>query len=204
MIILALDTCCSRCSVAIFKEQSCIQYLIEETPHKQAEVAVPMIEKALTQAGLDHKDIDYIAATIGPGSFTGIRIGISALQGINQVLKKPTVGISTLETMTFLTDEKEVVTTLGAGRGQFYCQRFSNFVPISDIQLLTENQAKEFIAETKVIGALGASELPDARLLAMAALRRINAHHFTSMPLEPLYVREPDAVEKIKKTLENT
>ena len=193
MIILALDTCCSRCSVAIFKDNSCIKFLIEETPHKQAELAISMVEKALAESNLEYRDIDYLACTVGPGSFTGIRIGLAAMQGINQIIKKPTVAISTLEAMCYLASGIEIVTALAAGRGQFYCQRFANLSPASQIELLTEEEARIFIGHSKSIGALGLGELPDAKLLGMAALKHIKSPNFSSTPLAPLYVREPDA-----------
>jgi tRNA threonylcarbamoyladenosine biosynthesis protein TsaB len=193
MIILALDTCCSRCSVAIFKGNNCVKFLIEETPHKQAELAIFMVEKALTESNLEYKDIDYLTCTVGPGSFTGIRIGLAAMQGINQIIKKPTLGISTLEAMSYLNNSIEVVTTLAAGKGQFYCQRFANLSPTSEIELLTEEEARIFIGSSTSIGALGSGDLPDARLLGMAALKHINNPNFSSTSLAPLYVREPDA-----------
>jgi tRNA threonylcarbamoyladenosine biosynthesis protein TsaB len=193
MIILALDTCCSRCSVAIFKDGNCIQFIIEETPHKQAELAISMVEKALAESNLEYRDIDYLTCTVGPGSFTGIRIGLAAMQGINQIIKKPTVAISTLEAMCYLASDKEIVSTLAAGRGQFYCQRFENLSPTSEIELLTEEEAKIFIGSSKSIGALGSGEIPDAKLLGMAALKHIKSQNFSSTPLAPLYVREPDA-----------
>lgn len=196
MIILSLDTCCGRCSVAIYKDGNCIKYLIEDTPNRQAELAIPMIEQAINSCGLTYNEVDYFVCTKGPGSFTGIRIGIATIQGINQTLKKKTLGISTLECMSYHTDNKQVMTCLSAGRGQYYCQNFSNNISMSDIKLLDEGSAIQLASGTKIIGAIADKELPDAKLLAMAAYRRIVENNLNDAELKPLYVRESDAVEK--------
>ncbi len=198
MMILAIDTCCGRCSVAIFKDDTCIQYLIEETPNRQAELAIPMIEEALKNSQLQYRDLGYFTCTVGPGSFTGIRIGIAAIQGINQTLRKNVLGISTMECMSYFSCEKEVMTCLDAGRSQYYCQTFNNNIPTSKILLLDKDVALKLAGNVKIIGALGNKELPDAKLLATAALRRIKDNALDKTALKPLYIRESDAVEKKK------
>ncbi len=204
MIILALDTCCGRCSVAIFKDSQCIKFMIEETPHKQAELAITMIEQALAECSLDYKDLDYLTCTVGPGSFTGIRIGIAAIQGINQVIKKTTIGVSTLEAMSYLSSAKEVMTCLDAGRSQFYCQKFQNNQPISEIKLISKDEALSFSGGFDIIGALTAKELPDAKLLGIAAFKRLSTENLSLNSLKPLYIRESDAVEKKKSESKNS
>ncbi len=204
MIILALDTCCGRCSVAIFKDSECIKFLIEETPHKQAELAIIMIEQAIAECSLDYKDLDYLTCTVGPGSFTGIRIGIAAIQGINQVIKKKVVGISTLESMGYLSSAKEVMTCLDAGRSQFYCQKFQNNLPVSEIKLISKDEAEKFADGLVIIGALANKELPDAKLLGIAAFKGISSGNISPNSLKPLYIRESDAVEKKKSESKNT
>ncbi len=199
MIILSLDTCCGRCSVAIFKDENCVKYLIEETPHRQAELAVPMIEEALGSCGLKYDDLDYFVCTVGPGSFTGIRIGIAAIQGVNQTLKKNVLGISTLECMSYISSERNVMVCLDAGRAQYYCQTFVDNIPTSEIKLMDQESALKFAEGIKIIGAMGSKELPDAKLLAVAAYKRIRENRLNNTELKPLYIRESDAVEKKKQ-----
>ena len=80
--ILCFDVSNNNCSVAIANGQEILSYKQELTPSVQAEKLVVMIESAFRETGMDYADIDYLAVTVGPGSFTGIRIGLAAAKGI--------------------------------------------------------------------------------------------------------------------------
>ncbi len=90
------------------------------------------------------------------------------------------------------------MTCLDAGRSQYYCQTFNNNIPTSKILLLDKDVALKLAGNVKIIGALENKELPDAKLLATAALRRIKDNALDKTALKPLYIRESDAVEKKK------
>lgn len=199
MITLSVDTCLGMCSAAIFDKEECISYNAQDMPHKQAEALLPMIDKMLDQTGLQYSDFDNLSATVGPGSFTGIRIGIAAIQGINFSLNKRTIGVSTLEALSIASKKKTVIATLNAGRGEVYCQKFCDSKAESNIALLSVEEAKRFVQGHDVIGFLGEKELPNAKIAGIAAIRKIDDARKVNFPLEPLYIRQPDAITQ--KTL---
>jgi tRNA threonylcarbamoyladenosine biosynthesis protein TsaB len=98
MLVLAIDTALEACSAAIFdSEQSAT--LASETAimvRGHAEALMPLVDSVMRDAGLDFFSLDRIAVTVGPGSFTGLRVGIAAARGIGLAAKKPVVGITTL------------------------------------------------------------------------------------------------------------
>lgn len=95
--ILALDTALGACSVAICRNDEILASTFELRQRGHAEALMPMIEEVCARAGLALDAVDLFAATVGPGTFTGVRIGISAARGLALSLDKPLKGYSTLE-----------------------------------------------------------------------------------------------------------
>ena len=96
MKILAIDTSTQACSVAIYDGQHFYEQF-EMLPRQHAKSILPMIEAQLTASGLKRNEIELLAFGHGPGSFTGLRIAASVIQGLAFALKKPVVAISTLQ-----------------------------------------------------------------------------------------------------------
>jgi tRNA threonylcarbamoyladenosine biosynthesis protein TsaB len=98
MRVLAIDTALAACSAAVLDtEQGGIvasESLLMVRGH--AEALMPLLERVMEESGLAFSDIDRVAVTTGPGSFTGLRVGISAARGIALAAKIPAVGVSTL------------------------------------------------------------------------------------------------------------
>lgn len=94
--ILAIDTATEVCSVALQFEDE-IHYLETLEPRSHAKRLLPLVEQVFKRAGCELADLESIVVTIGPGSFTGIRIGISVAQGLSYSLGIPLVGVSSLE-----------------------------------------------------------------------------------------------------------
>lgn len=95
MNILALDTTTAACSVALLKDTHCVEQF-ELAPKRHTERVLPLCEAVLREAQISLSDIDVFAVTRGPGSFTGVRLGISLIQGISLGQDKPVVTVSTL------------------------------------------------------------------------------------------------------------
>ena len=82
MKLLALDAATTSCSVACWSGGAVIAQREETADRRQAEILMPMVQSAMREAGFDYNMLDLIAVTIGPGSFTGVRIGLAAARGI--------------------------------------------------------------------------------------------------------------------------
>lgn len=98
MKLLAFDTSGETTSVALTTQGQVLQKL-ETAPRKQAELLLPMIQTVLAEAELSLQQLDGIALTIGPGAFTGLRVGIGIAQGLSFGLSLPVIGVSTLATL---------------------------------------------------------------------------------------------------------
>lgn len=129
MLLLAIDTSGPDCAVALARGgaggPAILQRATERIGRGHAERLMPMLEQALAEAHLDFADLERIAVTIGPGSFTGVRVGIAAARGLALALDVPAVGISTLDAIAapaFRTGRKQgaVIASLDAKRGEVY------------------------------------------------------------------------------------
>ena len=122
MYILAIETTGPFGSVSITNENGEVlayQVTTEEMSHMKN--LIPMTRNAIAQAGLEKKNLTHIACSIGPGSFTGVRVGVSTARALSQVLNIPAVPVGTLEAFTEkLFGTRYISAILNARRGQVY------------------------------------------------------------------------------------
>jgi tRNA threonylcarbamoyladenosine biosynthesis protein TsaB len=97
MKILALDTALGACSVALLEDGKILAHIFEPMDRGHAERLAPMVEQAMTSARADFAALDRLAVTVGPGTFTGQRVGLAFMRGLRIALKRPLTGITTLE-----------------------------------------------------------------------------------------------------------
>ena len=128
MRILALDSTALSGSVALYNDRSLVAEYTVNTGNTHSQTLLPMVESVLALAGWSVGDIDLFACTVGPGSFTGVRIGISTVKGLAFGKNKICVGVSTLEAMargiaSFCIDAL-ICPVMDARRGQLYTAVF--------------------------------------------------------------------------------
>jgi tRNA threonylcarbamoyl adenosine modification protein YeaZ len=125
MIVLAADTSLPILSVALINDQTLIGALAMEGKGSRNEKLLPSVDWLLTENAIDRKQIDLFAVTRGPGSFTGVRIGLATLQGLAVALQRPVCAMSTHEAIAHGTRGRVTVRD-DAGRGEFYVSIFED------------------------------------------------------------------------------
>lgn len=110
MKILGIDTSTKYLSIAIMDDTKVLNSFHEERPMAHFSLAIPTIDRLLKESGLKLRNIDGIALSIGPGSFTGLRIGVATCKGINLALGIPVVAVPTLDVIAYnFIDEGEKI-----------------------------------------------------------------------------------------------
>jgi tRNA threonylcarbamoyladenosine biosynthesis protein TsaB len=122
MLTLAFDTSSKTASVSILRDEAVLYDTIINKGLNHSEVLLPSIDEACRLTGIKLSEIDLFACTLGPGSFTGLRIGVSTLKGLMMSTGKPAAGVSSLAALALNVDEKGKIigSMMDAGRGQVY------------------------------------------------------------------------------------
>jgi tRNA threonylcarbamoyladenosine biosynthesis protein TsaB len=186
-ILLAIDTAAPRLALAVLRDGGRIETLVEDMATGQAERLFPALDELLASAGIAYPDLTRIAVTTGPGSFTGLRIGLSAARGLGLALNIPVLGIPSLLALSLSAQCDPVAVLLDAKRGEAYFQSFSGpAIPIRDAALLPMDEARTLVPQG---AALITSPFVD-----VAALARFAATADPSLyPPEAAYIRDADA-----------
>lgn len=121
MKILAIDTTAKTATAAITENDKLIALTVLNTPNTHSVTLLPMINGLLTGASLAVKDIDLFVCSAGPGSFTGVRIGTSAIKGLAYADNKACIGVSSLESLAMNVTENGIICpVMDARRNQLY------------------------------------------------------------------------------------
>lgn len=122
MLALSLETSTRTCSVALVKDREVLGEVVLNTQVTHSQKLLPAIDALFKIADISLEQLDLIGVAIGPGSFTGLRIGIATAQGLAYGKKIPVVGVSTIEALAYTTNVYEglVVPILNARRNQVY------------------------------------------------------------------------------------
>ncbi len=194
-IFLSLDTACGHGSVAVFVRGACASRVEDPAHGMQAKRLISMVEQALNESGVRYADMDAIVCTVGPGSFTGIRIALAAARAFGLAQGVPVVGVSTLACVAFQGIAQPRLAVLNAGKGEVYVQPFDAALePRGAAHMLSAGQVRacypgyHYIGQTSWIGG-DTITLPHAR----AAGELLCAYPSHAMPPVPTYIRAPDA-----------
>jgi tRNA threonylcarbamoyladenosine biosynthesis protein TsaB len=209
MIVLALDTCLNACSVAVCEDGSPLAAHSEIMSRGHQERLAPLAAATMTEAGVTFGDLDLVAVTIGPGSFTGLRVGLAFAKGLALALGIPCLGVGALEALAASEGEGGfVAAAVDARRGQIWLQAFIDGRAAMAPDALSPEIAAARLAEIWTGGAAvlvgSAAPLlagviprasvstrlaPDPAAVARTALRLRPPYP----PPRPLYLRAPDA-----------
>lgn len=155
-IILNIETTTTNCSVSISKEGKTV-FLKEDnnTNYSHAESLHVFIDIVLKESHTSLSDIDAIAVSKGPGSYTGLRIGVSAAKGLCFALNKPLIAVSTLQALAYQikTDDGLIVSMLDARRMEVYSAIFNpdfNQIRETEAEILDERSFKDYLEKGNV------------------------------------------------------
>lgn len=112
MKILSIDTASNICGVSILEDTNLICQLDQDTGRTHSENLMPMIQQAFEQTNLTLKDIDLLVCDKGPGSFTGIRIGIATVKAFHDSLSIPCIGVNSLETLAYSIKKEGLIASI--------------------------------------------------------------------------------------------
>lgn len=207
--ILAIDTATGPCSVAVWKDGRVAAYVENVKPTQQSASLMPMVEEALALAGVGYGEVGTVACTTGPGSFTGIRVGLASANGIAFAAGIEGVGFGTLEVLAFgvvsrVKEAKMILSVLNAGKGEFYFQSFAAepFGALSEPRLGSLEEAAALAPGAVQCGNVAVMEgfsdggVAYPRADALAGLAAVQAG---VQGLRPFYIRGPDAKLPTKK-----
>jgi len=123
MTILGIDTSAKTCTAALLREEAVLSHFSQTDGNTHSEILLPAVIRCLDEAGVSVSNVDAVAITSGPGSFTGLRIGISTVKGLCMAEDIPCVSVSTLEALAMNARSYEgyhVCALMDARRGEFY------------------------------------------------------------------------------------
>lgn len=183
MIVLALDTALDACSVALVEDDSVRASLSEPMNRGQAERLGPMAREVMQAAGAKFAEIDRIAVTTGPGSFTGVRVGLSFARALALALIRPCVGVSTLEALALGAGEAGLRGAAIETPGASYAALYEDGAPLIAPRAIERGAYRTMFAKGAAI--IGPGVAPDIAALGRRAASLDPAHY----PPTPLYLR---------------
>jgi len=205
MRVLGLDTCLAACSVAVCEGERVLAHASQSMARGHQERLAPMAQQVVAATGGEFADLDRIAVTVGPGSFTGLRVGLAFAKGLAAALGRPLVGVGLLEALAAEADGL-VFAVVDARREQLYLQAFEDGRALMAPDVLPLGTAAARLAEIaagrpfSLVGSgapLLAEIAPAARVLTPegADARRVAQLGAARAPgpVRPLYLRAPDA-----------
>lgn len=217
MNILALDTSSVCASCALLSGQEIISEAAVKNGLVHSQSLMPMVERCLAQANTAIDQIDVFACVAGPGSFTGVRIGVCAVKGMAQAQNKPCAAVNTLDCLRQnVPFAPTICPIMDARRGQVYCAIYegerillnSSALALEELLALLENKTCVFLGDgVKVHRAAIADamqeralfappHLNDTRASAAAVLAKKAAEEnnlLSAAALEAIYLRKPQA-----------
>ena len=210
--LIAFDCSGASCSAAVLVDGRIAAERFAAMERGQAEALLPMIQDTMAEAGMDWARIDAIATTVGPGSFTGVRLGLSAARGLALAADRPILALTAFEALAagLVPDGRPVAIAIDSRRGPVFAQRFDNDLhPIGEPAQIEPDDLDAWLgAGPWRVAGDGVANLTDlsfpADILVETEIRRIRAGDLARaalalgaegidrLPAHPLYLRAPD------------
>jgi len=197
VLVLAADTSLPLLSVALVRDDLLIGGVVLEGKFSRNEKLLPAIDWLLKEANADRHAIDLFASTRGPGSFTGVRIGLATMQGLALALGKPLCAMSTHEAIA--PDARRVVIVDDAGRGELYLSLFDDGREVVAPRLATHAALDAIDGERIVVGEFIQRHNVAASCARRAAAIESRGDGDRYRDITPIYVRLAEAEVKLQQ-----
>jgi len=201
--IISVDTCLAACSVAVVDGGRTLAAISEPMVRGHQERLGTMVRETVAAAGIEFAELERIGVTVGPGSFTGLRVGLAFAKGLGSALAIPCVGVGSLQALAG-TGQGVRVACVDARRDQVYVQAFEAGRALMEPAALRAEDATAAIGKlgqpAAILGSgapLLAKAFPDASLDPEAVPDPVVVARLAAVseaPAAPLYLRAPDAV----------
>ena len=204
MLLLSLDTASTTLSLSLFEGEELVASFDEVMLRGQAERLIPEIQTLFQKAGRDIKDLSAVAVGVGPGSFTGVRIALSAARGLALALGVPVFGVSSLEAYAYGANE-DVLVALDTKRGDFYVAGYNarleevfepRVMSMEEIEILSPKLVASDVPE--VFEEAGFSVRKNNFSLSQQIAKIAKLRENDNLPAEPLYLRDADVTLSTK------
>lgn len=177
--ILAIETSTKAASVAVTADGKFLAEIICESSAAHSETLMPQIEEVIKISGV--KNFDAVAVSIGPGSFTGLRIGLAAAKALAYAWQIKIIGVETLQAMAYHFPAANVLAMIDAQKNRAYVQKFSDCAKVSEIEIKPLDE---------IINSAGDEEI----FLCGDVLHKIKNPLPTNLKIAPINLRMPRAV----------
>ena len=229
MKILVADTSSSVCSVGVFEDNVLINKNELDNGKTHSENFMPLVEKTLNEAKLKLDDIEYLAVVVGPGSFTGIRIGVASCKAMAEIKGLKVVPVYSLDSVAAneVENGNVICSMIDARNNQVYCgiydnkinklevfmaddienvllvlNKYDDIVFVGDGAVLHEDMIREKMVGKKIV--FSSNNKQNAESLGIIAYKKIKNGEFTDPDsVVPVYLRKSQA-ERLKDAKENS
>ncbi len=215
--LLALDAAGAACSAAVWRAGEIRAHHFETMTRGQSERLVPIIEAVMAEAGIAYAELDAIAVTLGPGGFTGVRIGLATARALALACDRPLIGLSNFEAVAAAVPEdvcrgRTLAVLIDAKRSDLYVQAFTAGIePVTGARAIAVGELDDFLppgplvlagdavaaahsrlqaAGREVAVATSAVHADAAQVAVLAAGRPLP--EIAAPPPGPIYLRAPD------------
>ncbi|QBX37155.1 tRNA (adenosine(37)-N6)-threonylcarbamoyltransferase complex dimerization subunit type 1 TsaB [Brevundimonas sp. S30B] len=212
MRLMVIDTALGACTAAVFEDGRPLAVRQEVMSKGHQERLGGLARDAMAASGLTFDDLNRIGVTVGPGSFTGLRVGLAFALGLGAALDRPVVGVSALDALAADGGPGLVLAAIDARRGQVYARLFRDGRPLDEARALSLDEARAAIAlerladePVRLIGSGAAllaqddCDIDDRPAPSPEALARLTQAASADEPARPLYLRAPDATPPSRK-----
>lgn len=233
MKILSITTSSKICGVAILEDNSIIKEINLNNGLTHSESLMPLIKKIFEETNLTLSDINLIVSDIGPGSFTGIRIGISTVKAFSDSLGIEAIGVSSLDSLTYNSQNMGVICSLiDAKKNNVYCEIYENILNsafshivrrkasfenienlLSEIKEINPNYNITFVGDGAcaykdiILGYLPSANFIENNDLSASKVGFAGLHNYMTQNVQdvmPLYLRKSEAEKKMEEKLSGT